>query len=113
MNTLKTLLLALSVVLLSANPAHAIEGDKQIHLLFGSLMGASGTIIKNRKTGMLLGCGLGLLKEISDANSDKHTVEIMDFAYTCGGSILAAEGIHRFKLRAKRKGVVVEWMAEF
>ncbi len=110
---LYAIMLALALSTLWIKPVHAIEGDKQIHLLFGALMGASGTIIKDRQTGMLLGCGLGLLKEMSDYGKPRHKVEIMDFAYTCGGAILAAEGIHRFKLRAKRKGVVVEWMAEF
>ena len=88
------------------------HGDKQIHLTVGTLVGAGGTIVKNKWWGMGLGCAVGVLKEISDHNGN-GVADPKDFYYTCGGALLSAQGVHLLKLRAKRQGVVVEWMKEF
>ena len=100
---------ALSVVLLFAYPAHAVEADKKLHFFGGLVIGASTTVMKDRRTGILVGCGVGLLKEMLDTRSNKHTADPMDFAYTCLGAVLAAQGVHKLKLRAKERGVMVEW----
>ncbi len=102
----------LLILIFLSTPAHALEGDKQIHLLFGTVVGAGGTIVKNRWWGMGLGCSVGLLKEVSDHNGN-GVADPKDFYMTCGGAILSAQGVHLLKLRAKRQGVVVEWMKEF
>ncbi len=93
--------------------AQALEPDKKLHLLGGLILGASGTIIDDRSTGIMLGCSIGLLKEILDNQSDNHDSDPKDFYYTCGGAILAAQGTHMLKLRAERQGVSVQWMKQF
>ncbi len=101
---MKKLLLILSLI---SFPAQALEPDKKKHLWVGVMAGAFGSAAKDRPTGIILGCGLGFAKEVYDV---KHgTPEVLDFAATCLGAVVASQGVHMFRVYANK----VEWRMEW
>jgi len=75
-----TLLLTGCVTFVPIPTAHAIEPDKEKHLMVGIALGTFD---------WKLGCGAGLAKEGFDKVYG-GTVEFADFAYTCGGAGLTS-----------------------
>lgn len=66
--------------------------DKTLHLVVGSVIGGSVTALtENDNYGMVAGCGVGMLKELSDMHHVNHTASIQDFAASCLGSVIGAQ----------------------
>ena len=66
--------------------------DKTQHALGGFAIGSLTTALTKSKTaGCLTGAGVGLVKELADSRSDKHTASGKDFAVTALASCLGAQ----------------------
>jgi uncharacterized protein YfiM (DUF2279 family) len=62
--------------------------DKSLHLIAGIAIGSSVTAYTKSPTkGVLVGVTVGVLKEISDRESETHTASIKDAAVTALGAI--------------------------
>lgn len=90
----KLLLIVFSLLALTAHADDWTGRDKTYHFAVGVLIGATTTAItKDVETGFLVGAGAGLLKEIYDSTSDKHTVSFKDFAVTALGAAIGAQSV--------------------
>ena len=91
--------LLLAASLLTAGPALAAPctakdawtgRDKALHLKAGLAIGAAGTLVfDSPRTGMLLGVGAGLAKEVYDRRGG-GTCSLQDFAVTAVGAAAGA-----------------------
>lgn len=66
--------------------------DKTQHAIAGLVIGAAVTAYtKNDNYGMIAGCGVGALKEVSDLHRRNHSATFQDFAVTCLGAVAGAQ----------------------
>ena len=71
---------------------HWTGHDKNMHFIAGAAISSAVTIYsENSNYGMIAGCSLGLLKEVSDMHRSRATSSFQDAAVTCLGSVLGAK----------------------
>ncbi len=117
---MRPLLLALALASSPALAGPCIKNDawtgpdKTKHLIAGAALGAAGTLaFQNAQTGLLLGAGVGLAKELVDRRGS-GTCSLQDFAVTVAGAAAGAYGakvviLPLLNARGRADGVMVAW----
>lgn len=109
------MILVLSLV--AAVPAAYSESwtgkDKQLHFLGGAGISSLTTLATEKPlTGALVGCGVGLGKELYDMSRPANTASFKDFAVTCLGAGLGAVGTH-WVLMKTNEGYKLQYETKF
>jgi uncharacterized protein YfiM (DUF2279 family) len=88
------LFLALLALADSAQADDWTGRDKTLHLSVGAAIGASVAAVTDKRTGFLVGAGVGLAKEVADyrsrARGGEHDPSAKDFIATAAGAALGA-----------------------
>lgn len=66
--------------------------DKALHFTGGAAISSAMMLAtKDERAAVLMGCGVGLAKELVDRNRPNHTASAKDFIVTCAGAYIGTK----------------------